>query len=208
MRCPSTVTGTPVRPEFFEQPEYRRSGERLRLLVLGGSQGASRLNELVPAALAALGPRVAGFEVVHQCGPAHVAATEAAYAASAASPAGLEVVPFMDDMAAAMGRASLIVSRAGAITLAEICAVGRASVLIPLALAGAHQADNAAAMAAAGAAEMLDPEVGPNELGSLLQALMESPERLAAMAAAARAQGRPDAVERLADRVEELVVAA
>jgi UDP-N-acetylglucosamine--N-acetylmuramyl-(pentapeptide) pyrophosphoryl-undecaprenol N-acetylglucosamine transferase len=55
---------------------------------------------------------------------------------------------------------------------------------------------------------MLDPEVGPNELGSLLQALMESPERLAAMAAAARAQGRPDAVERLADRVEELVVAA
>ena len=155
LHCRRTVTGTPVRPEFFEQPEYsvlEQRGERPLLLVLGGSQGASQLNEMVPAALAQVGAEASRLEVLHQCGPQHVAATEAAYDSIAPELGALAVVPFLDDMAAAMGRASLVISRAGAITLAEICAVGRPAILVPLAMAGAHQADNAAALAQAGAA--------------------------------------------------------
>ncbi len=207
LRCPTRLTGTPVRPEFFAQPTAEAvaaRGEDPRLLVVGGSQGANQINELVPAAVAGLEEPIERLRIVHQCGASHVEATREAYRAIEPRLGSLEVTPFLENMATAMGGASLIVSRAGAITLAEICAVGRASVLVPLEIAGAHQVDNAEALARAGAAELLPGGADAAELGSLLRSILWRPERLAAMSAAAGALGRPDAVGALADRVEAL----
>lgn len=205
LRCRTTVTGTPVRAEFFNQPV--EPPQPAAILVLGGSQGARQLNQMVPRALAELGAQVGHFEVLHQCGPDHVESTEADYRVSAPVLAGLEVVPFLDDVAAALGRASLVVSRAGASTLAEICAVGRPSVLVPLALAAAHQADNAKDLVETGAAELLPSGGQAGDLARILTSLLE-PHRLAEMSLAARRLGRADAVERLADRLIDLAEGA
>jgi UDP-N-acetylglucosamine--N-acetylmuramyl-(pentapeptide) pyrophosphoryl-undecaprenol N-acetylglucosamine transferase len=156
--------------------------------------------------------------VLHQAGAQHVEAARATYgeAGLALGPeAGIEVVPFLDDVAGAMAESHLLVSRAGAITVAEICAAGRGSILLPLAIAQAHQVDNARLLAAAGAAEMLlrdpaiaDPEAGDEALAASLAerlvALLGDPGRLAAMGRAARQLGRPRAVAAIADRLAEL----
>lgn len=199
LRCGTTTTGTPVREEFFSQPSSVPT-DPLRLLVLGGSQGATQLNELVPEALGQLGRAVGDLEVLHQAGPAHVETTRAAYAGSVFQGA-VDVVPFLDDVAGALGRASLVVSRAGAITLAEISAVGRPAVLIPLAIAAGHQAANARALVEAGGAEMLPSDGGAEALARALAGMLGSPARLEEMGSAAAAAGRRDAVERFADRV-------
>ena len=204
--CTVTVTGTPLRVDFLGQPSVPPRPPLI--LVLGGSQGARQLNQMVPPALAEIGATVRRFEVLHQCGPSHVEETEAAYRAAAPAMAGIEVRPFIDDMAAALGRAWLVISRAGAITLAEICAVGRPSILVPLALAGAHQAGNAAALVEAGAALRLDSEAASEDLAAALRTLLETPDELKRMSTAARDLGRADAAERLADRVVGLLEVA
>ena len=111
------------------------------------------------------------------------------------------MVPFLDDVAGALGRASLVVSRAGAITLAEISAVGRPAVLVPLAIAAGHQAANARALVEAGGAEMLSSGGSAEALAKTLEGMLGSPSRLLEMGEAAAAAGRRDAVERFADRV-------
>jgi UDP-N-acetylglucosamine--N-acetylmuramyl-(pentapeptide) pyrophosphoryl-undecaprenol N-acetylglucosamine transferase len=199
LRCKTTTTGTPVREEFFSQPAEVPTGP-LRLLILGGSQGAAQLNEIVPEALGQLGRAVRDLEVLHQAGPVHVETTRSAYASSA-FPGAAEVVPFLDDVAGALGRASLVVSRAGAITLAEISAVGRPAVLVPLAIAAGHQAANARALVEAGGAEMLSSGGSAEALAKTLEGMLGSPSRLLEMGEAAAAAGRRDAVERFADRV-------
>lgn len=206
LACRATVTGTPVREAFFAVPELTAQAlDRPRLLVLGGSQGARQLNELVPAAVARLGDRVPGLAVLHQCGPAHLEAARRAYAAAGLAAEAVELVPFIDDVAGAMAASHLLVSRAGALTVAEICAAGRPAIFIPLAIAAGHQRDNALALTEAGAGRLLEPgEADPEHLAALLGELLRDPAGLAAMGRAARALARPGAVAALARRVEAL----
>ncbi len=205
LRCPAVETGVPVRAEFFALPPPPPAAPP-RLLVLGGSQGARQLNLALPAALAAVRATRGGelpLRVLHQTGPRHLEETRAAYAA-----AGLEEVqlaPFLDDVAAAMAGSHLVVSRAGAMTLAEICAAGRPALLLPLAIAGGHQVDNARILESAGAARVLAAaEFTPAPLAVVLDELVAAPARLAEMGRAARALARPGAAAAIADQVEEL----
>lgn len=200
LHCATVHTGVPVRSEFFADAPQPPARPR-RLLVLGGSQGARQVNELIPAALALWRP-AEGLAVVHQVGAAWIDEARAAWGAAALPGVEVEIVPFLDDVAGAMASAHLVISRAGAVTLAEICAVGRPSVLVPLALAGAHQAHNAEALEAAGAAEVVSPErATPEVLARLLHRLLSEPARLHALGRAARALARPDAAREIAERL-------
>jgi UDP-N-acetylglucosamine--N-acetylmuramyl-(pentapeptide) pyrophosphoryl-undecaprenol N-acetylglucosamine transferase len=219
MRCRSAVTGVPVRRDFDGVPDIdlcdlEVSGDPLRLLVLGGSQGATRLNEALPAALAAA-RLAAPLEVLHQTGAANLAQTAQAYGAHFAEVVpqryardglAIELAPFVDDVAGELARCHLVVSRAGAITLAELCAAGRGALLVPLRLAGAHQLANARALAAAGAAVIVEEDADGfvERLAHALVELLGSPAELRAMGARARALGAPRAAALIAERVEQL----
>jgi UDP-N-acetylglucosamine--N-acetylmuramyl-(pentapeptide) pyrophosphoryl-undecaprenol N-acetylglucosamine transferase len=200
----AVVTGNPVRAviEALPPPAERWAGRRgpLRLLVVGGSLGAQALNAAVPAALARL-PAADRPQVTHQAGGAHADALRAAYAQAGVA---AEVVPFVDDMAAALAGCDLMLCRAGAITVSELCAAGVPAVLVPLVVSTtAHQRDNAAWMAAQGAAVHLpQAELTPERLAALLQA--QTREGLLAMAERARALARPQAAARVADEIETL----
>jgi UDP-N-acetylglucosamine--N-acetylmuramyl-(pentapeptide) pyrophosphoryl-undecaprenol N-acetylglucosamine transferase len=209
LRCPATVTGVPVRAAFFAVPAMSADASDAaaapRLLVLGGSQGARQINRALPAAAALLLAGMPELRIVHQAGARHLDETRAAYAAAGASPRQVQVVAFVDDVAGAMAACSLLVSRAGAITVAEICAAGRAALLVPLAIAKGHQQDNARVLAAAGGAEVLAlPDLEPAPLSARLGALLGDGARLAAMGRAARALARPDAAAAIAGLLEEL----
>ncbi len=209
LRCPARVTGVPVRPDFFALPAVStENARRPRLLILGGSQGALQLNREVPGAVAQLRQKTVALTVLHQCGRDHLKATQQAYdEAGLGSEIGgaVEITPFLNDVAAAMGRCQLIVSRAGAITTAEICAAGRAALFVPLAIAGGHQEVNARAVVKGGAARMvLSAELTGERLTATLSELLDEPATLATMGAAARKLARPDAVDAIADEVEAL----
>ena len=210
LKCPAWVTGVPVRAAFSAVPAGLPPPEPLRLLVLGGSQGAQQINQALPQAAKGLVERLPSLHILHQAGAKNLESARQAWAAAGFPEDRVEVVPFLDDVAGAMARSHLLVSRAGAITLAEICAAGRASLLVPLSIAQAHQVDNARVLADAGAAEMVIPsaELTPERFteglaGSLL-ALLEDLPRLARMGRAARGLAHPRAVVEIADRLEEL----
>ncbi len=191
--------GNPVRTEIagVPAPDLRGAGRRadlLRVLVLGGSQGARKLNSVMPMALDLLGAETA-VHIIHQCGPAHLAATESAYEQSAHR-RDVRVVPFIDDMAGAYAQADLVLCRAGALTIAELCAVGIASILVPYPhAADNHQTANARHLADQGAAVLLpEAELNPAHLAGLIRELNADRGRLLAMAMAARRLSQPDAV--------------
>jgi UDP-N-acetylglucosamine--N-acetylmuramyl-(pentapeptide) pyrophosphoryl-undecaprenol N-acetylglucosamine transferase len=201
------VTGIPVRPEFFHlDPPSERPPH---LLIFGGSQGARIFNIRVPNLIPALLDAVPGLTVLHQTGTRHLEQTRAAYADSGADPARIEVLPFLDDMPQRFAAAHLVMARSGASTVAELAAAGKPSLLVPFAAAAdEHQKRNAEAMVDAGAAVMLqegDLEV-PGKLLTELTRLLTDSDRLAIMAAAARTQAHPGAVERIADRLAALAV--
>jgi UDP-N-acetylglucosamine--N-acetylmuramyl-(pentapeptide) pyrophosphoryl-undecaprenol N-acetylglucosamine transferase len=196
------VSGAPVRPEIaaLADPARRyadRSGP-LRLLVLGGSLGARALNEAVPRALALLAPAERP-EVVHQCGEALVAAARGEYARLGVE---AELLPFIDDIAARYGAADLVLCRAGAITVTELCSAGVASVLVPLvASTTAHQQANAEFLAAHDATVHLpQADCTPQVLAQTLRDLTRP--RLAQMARNARALARPGATARVVEEIE------
>ena len=204
LRCPAFVAGVPVRAELFALPALAPDAPP-SLLALGGSQGSRVLNELLPRAAAPLLAANPGLRIVHQCGVRNLAEARADWQAAGIADDRVEVHAFVDDVAAAIGRASLVLSRAGAVTLAELCAAGRASLLVPLGLAGGHQRDNARALEAAGAAELFEESgARATDLGARLGRLLADPARLAAMGARARRLARPGAAVAIADRVEEL----
>ncbi|HMI90123.1 MAG TPA: undecaprenyldiphospho-muramoylpentapeptide beta-N-acetylglucosaminyltransferase [Polyangiales bacterium] len=186
-------TGVPLRPGFTPQP-YARAGGPLSILVLGGSQGARALNETVPEALARLSFPV---RVLHQTGKAHAAGVRERYAALGLSPA--LVVPFIDDVPASLAAAELVIGRAGASTLSEICAVGRPSLLVPYPFAADnHQLENAESLVRAGAARCVpQAEATPERIASEVTSLVQD-DRLPLMAERARAWGRPDAARDVA----------
>ena len=202
------VTGNPVRPAILEAASVPyappQGTEPIRLLVFGGSQGAQFFSEAVPAALR-LTPEATRrrLMVTQQARPEDEAAVRRAYAGLGIS---AEVSPFFGDMAARLAQASLVMSRSGASTVSEIAVIGRPAVLVPYPHALDHdQAANAAALARAGGA-LVEPQSGlsPERIAALVTELAGDPDRLAAMAAAARRAGRPDAVMLLADVAEAI----
>lgn len=200
----SRLTGNPVRQQFVEHarlaladPEGFESRART-VLVLGGSQGARKLNEDLPRALAQAGVANLNLEVVHQTGEAMREEVETIYRELGIR---ARVVTFIEEIARAYANAALVIARAGATTLAELCAIGRPSILIPFPFAADdHQAKNADALEAQGASICIresDLEVG--RLAELIAGLLDDPTKRQDMARAAREHGRPDAAAAIVD---------
>src|SRR3954471_7630701 len=204
LHCPCRVTGVPVRAPFFAVPEDVPVGP-VRLLVLGGSQGAQQINAAMPAAAKLLLAWMDNIAILHQAGARNLEATRAAYAREGPMAAQVEVVPFLDDVAGAMAARHLVISRAGAITVAEICAAGRPSVLVPLAIAKAHQMDNARLLVEAGGAVVIpSDQFSAERLAEQIAGLLSVGPALEAMGRAARSLARPRAAADIADHLEEI----
>ena len=191
-------TGNPVRPEVLAAP-VPPPAPGVGLLVFGGSQGARRINTATVAALELLGGVARGLRVVHQTGRADRDAIAADYARLGLA---VRVEAFIDDMGSAYRAADLVVARAGAMSCAELTALGVPAVLVPYPFAADdHQRRNAEVLVAAGAARLLlDADCDGPRLADLLRTLVSDASERARMAAAARALGRPDAA-RAAARV-------
>ncbi len=189
--------GNPVRDEFAALPP-RRPGPVLRVLVFGGSQGSHILNQGLTAALPALSAVKDHLAFVHQTGPDDLHPVRRAYAE--AGFAGAVIESYFDDMPARFGWADLVISRAGATTCAELIAAGRASILVPFAgAAEGHQAGNAAALAKAGGAEVLDEaDFMSSSLSGAIRKLLDDPGRLKAMEKALQPLKTPAAAVRIA----------
>ena len=190
------VVGNPVRPAIaaLPHPDQRLAGRsgRIRLLVLGGSQGALALNEAVPAALAHL-PEPLRPEVRHQAGRNTLDLAQAAYRTRGVA---AEVTEFIDDMAEAYGWADLAICRAGALTVSELAAAGLPAVLVPFpAAVDNHQTLNGGYLVAAGAAVLVpERQLGHERLGRVLAGLLADRSRLQDMARRARGAARPEAL--------------
>ena len=221
------VTGHPVRRGFFDIPPRRAGADTKALrpepepeaavaqvlaqpeeallpftiLIVGGSQGSRAINRaLVDAfALPELGP--AGIRIIHQTGEHDYNEVRTTYRERGVT---AEVHAFIDDMPGTLAQADLVISRAGAIAVAELAAAGRASVLIPFpGAADQHQLENARAMERAGAARVIvQSELTPERLAATVRELMACPASLERMGCAARSLARPDAASRIADLVE------
>jgi UDP-N-acetylglucosamine--N-acetylmuramyl-(pentapeptide) pyrophosphoryl-undecaprenol N-acetylglucosamine transferase len=196
--------GNPLREAFVSQPDpvtrfTGRSGP-LKLLVVGGSLGAKVLNDTLPAALQRM-PSDTRPRITHQTGSAHIDAVRSAYRDAGVE---AELLPFIDDMAARLAACDVIVCRAGAVTVSELCAAGVPSILVPLVLSTtSHQRDNAEFMARHGAA-LNQPQsaLEPQQLAALLGSLTRP--ALLQMAEKARALSKPHAAARVADQIEAL----
>ena len=203
---PSTVRslGVPLRKAFEPSPCAPNEGP-MRILVLGGSQGAKGINEAVPRAFAIAIERGADVTITHQTGRDRDADVRALYEGSGA-PSRATVVPFIDDVAAALRDADLVIGRSGASSLAEICAIGRPSVLIPFPFAADdHQLKNASSVERAGAAVAIaQRDATPERIASEIVALSRDRDRRARMAKAAMDLGRPDAARAIASDLLEL----
>jgi UDP-N-acetylglucosamine--N-acetylmuramyl-(pentapeptide) pyrophosphoryl-undecaprenol N-acetylglucosamine transferase len=193
-------TGNPVRKEIVALPPAAtrladRSGP-IRLLVIGGSLGALKLNTMVAPAVARLD--AAEVEIWHQCGARHLDVTRKAYDDAGVS---ARIEPFIEDMAGAYGWADLVVARAGALTVAELIQVGVAAVLVPYPHAvDDHQTANARVLVEAGAARLIaDGELTGDTLAALLQPLVSDRRRLRNMAMASAALKTPEAARHVAD---------
>lgn len=199
-------TGNPVRRAVLEMaaaPYLPPDEGPLNLLVIGGSQGARVLSDMVPAAIAGLPDEMrARLNVSHQA-----RAEDAARVTEAYAKAGIraEVQPFFDDVPRRLAQCQLVISRAGASSIADITVIGRPAILIPFAAAtGDHQTANARALAETGAAAVLPKSVLDAEsLRRDIRDILSDSARATSMAAAALTLGRPDAASRLADLVTE-----
>jgi UDP-N-acetylglucosamine--N-acetylmuramyl-(pentapeptide) pyrophosphoryl-undecaprenol N-acetylglucosamine transferase len=195
LRRAGVVTGTPVRREFFAVPPLDPAASSRRLLVFGGSQGSRVMNRAMARAAVLL--EKTGIEVVHQTGDKDLLATRQRYPRL---PANWSLVPFLPKLYEQIAWADLVVCRAGAMTVAELAAAGRPSILIPFAAAAAgHQAENARALYRAGAAAVMEEKdfTAENLAGGVTAQLGDRP-KLVAMGLKARSLARPDAARDLA----------
>jgi UDP-N-acetylglucosamine--N-acetylmuramyl-(pentapeptide) pyrophosphoryl-undecaprenol N-acetylglucosamine transferase len=199
------TVGNPVREDIAAvSPPTDRYANRqgpLRLLVLGGSQGALALNRSVPAALAMLDVDVRPL-VRHQCGERTLQLAKDAYEQNNVD---VELLPFIEDMAEVYAWADLVVCRAGALTVAEICAVGLPALFVPYpAAVDDHQTANARPMEDAGAAVIIqESELTPELLASLLGDWLQSRASLMQKAERARALAEPDSLRRITEHCLE-----
>ncbi|MGA3305757.1 MAG: undecaprenyldiphospho-muramoylpentapeptide beta-N-acetylglucosaminyltransferase [Stellaceae bacterium] len=205
-RSRAVETGNPVRASVSAAravPYAAPETGPIELLVIGGSQGAHILSAVVPAALALLpAPLRVRIKLAQQARPEDIAAVRAAHAANGIK---AETAIFFSDMPARLARAHLVISRAGASSVAEICAVGRPAILVPYRFAADdHQTANAEALRQSGAAwVMAERDFTPVALAQRLENLFSQPALLEASASSAFRHGRPDAARRLADLVLE-----
>jgi UDP-N-acetylglucosamine--N-acetylmuramyl-(pentapeptide) pyrophosphoryl-undecaprenol N-acetylglucosamine transferase len=198
---PSVVTGNPVRPEFFASPPIEPGVRARRLLVFGGSQGSAALNRVMVEAA----PMLAGerLEVIHQTGEKRLDEVRGAYQNL---PDGWRLESFLPNLDEQMSWSDLVLCRAGSMTLSELAAAGRPSVLVPLpSSTHGHQQENARTFSNAGAAVVLEERrLSGAELARTLTLLLSSPDRLSRMGEEARRLSQPDAARRLADLLFEI----
>lgn len=200
-------TGNPVRASVLERAGagYIAPGDYpMELLVIGGSQGARILSQVVPAAVAALPETLRGhLRVAHQARAEDLPAVVAAYADAGVR---AEVEQFFTDIPRRLSEAQLVISRSGASSVADISVIGRPSILIPFAAAtGDHQTANARGLVEAGAAVLIaEAQLDAPGLSAQMAAVLQDPRRAEDMARKAQAQGRPDATDRLVALVEAL----
>ena len=192
------VTGTPVRPEFFEIPDLDPEATTRRLLVFGGSQGSRVINRVMARAAVLL--EKSNLEVVHQTGEKDLTGTRQRYTRI---PARWGLEPFLLNLHEQMAWADLVVCRAGAMTVSELAAAGRPAILVPFGAAtSGHQMENARAMSRAGAAVVIaEKDFSAENLAGTLMGLFEDRARLTAMGQKARALARPNAAKDLAKLV-------
>jgi UDP-N-acetylglucosamine--N-acetylmuramyl-(pentapeptide) pyrophosphoryl-undecaprenol N-acetylglucosamine transferase len=195
------VTGCPVRPEFFSITP-RRPGTPFRLLITGGSQGALPINRTFVDAMDRLAARKNELAIVHQTGERDYNAVRTAYARREIN---AEVVPFLTNMAERFAWADVIVCRAGAITAAEIAAAGRAAIFIPFGRAtDSHQLRNAQEMTGAGAGRLIsETELTAEKLTGEIFSLLDQPQEIEKIAAAARGLARANAARDIVNLIEE-----
>ena len=199
--------GNPVRRAVLEKAgaSYIPPGDHpMAILVIGGSQGARILSDVVPPAVAALPMSMrARLRVSQQARPEDIDRVAKFYRGEAIE---ADIRPFFDDIPIRMTGAQLVIARAGASTLADLTVIGRPAILIPYAAAAEdHQTANARGLEAAGAAEVvLEARLAPEALSAGVAGVLSDPARALAMSRAALAHGRPDAAERLAGLVERL----
>ncbi|HVY20800.1 MAG TPA: undecaprenyldiphospho-muramoylpentapeptide beta-N-acetylglucosaminyltransferase [Bauldia sp.] len=203
-------TGNPVRPAVRAAAEtpypQRTTSDPFRLLVFGGSQGARFFSDTMPATVALVGKDMQQrLKLTQQCRPEDIARVRQAYELMGVS---AELQPFFSDMPSRIAGSHLVVSRSGASTCAELAVIGRPAIMVPLPHAlDQDQRANATVLAEAGGGWLIDQAaLTPARLAGEIVRVMKEPERLAIAAAAAKAQGRPDAVDRLADLVEQVAV--
>ncbi len=191
------ITGNPVRAEFFDVP-VKQTGDAIHVLITGGSQGARAINEAMIGALPLLAEEKDRVSFTHQTGENDFYRVRDAYENS-----GLNalVKPFIERMVDEYAAADLVISRAGATTVAEIAAAGKPAIMIPFPFAADdHQRKNAEAVERAGAGRMiLQAELTPERLAKELTWLIHDPHKLSRMAEASRQLGRPDAAKRVVD---------
>jgi UDP-N-acetylglucosamine--N-acetylmuramyl-(pentapeptide) pyrophosphoryl-undecaprenol N-acetylglucosamine transferase len=201
----ATHTGNPVRPAVVAAAATPYTppvtGGPLNVIVFGGSQGARIMADVVPPALARLdAPLRARLKVVQQARDEDLERVRHAYAQAQVA---AEVAPFFTDLPARIAASQLVISRSGASTVAELAAIGRPAILVPLphALDQDQRANAGVLEKAGGGIRIEQAEFSPERLAAELSRLAADPGRLAAMAAAAKSAGALDAAERLADLV-------
>ena len=198
------VTGNPVRVDFARLTKKAR-GERLDVLIFGGSQGARAINRAIIGALPLLATRRDRLALTHQTGEPDFDMVKRAYADAGFDSA--DVRQFIHDMAAQFERADLLICRSGATTAAEVAAAGKAAIFIPFPFAtDDHQRKNAEAFERVGAGRMiLQKDLTPARLAEELNALIEHPEEIDRMEESSRGLGRADSTERAVDLAMSLV---
>jgi UDP-N-acetylglucosamine--N-acetylmuramyl-(pentapeptide) pyrophosphoryl-undecaprenol N-acetylglucosamine transferase len=197
------ITGCPVREEFFSI-KPRSVQKPYRLLITGGSQGALAINRTFVDAMDRLATRKDELAIVHQTGERDYNAVRTAYARR--DYAAAEVVPFLTNMAERFAWADVIVCRAGAITASELAAAGRPAIFIPFGAAtDSHQLRNAQEMANAGAGRVIpEPELTADRLCAEIFSLLDQPQEIARMSAAARRLARPDAAREIVNLIDAM----
>jgi UDP-N-acetylglucosamine--N-acetylmuramyl-(pentapeptide) pyrophosphoryl-undecaprenol N-acetylglucosamine transferase len=201
------LTGNPVRPAITAcaSAPYEVPDQKINLLVLGGSLGATVFATLIPAALAQLPDALrARISLTMQCPESVI---EPARVALAACGIDATLAPFFQDVAALLVAAQLVVARSGGSTVAELAVVGRPAILIPLRINDDQRA-NADALAAAGGAVRVEQTDGAAALAGVIETLAADPAKRAAMAQAAARMGITDAAEKLADMVQNAAIPA
>ena len=201
------VVGNPVREEIaaLAAHPYTSPTDIVQILVLGGSLGAQVFSKIVPSAFESMAPEVRlRFRVAQQCRPEDIDSVRATYRTLQMP---VELATFFDDVPQRLARSHMVICRAGASTVAEMTAAGRPALYVPFPhAADDHQTDNARAVESGGGGWVFpQPEFTPGALAGWLEAALEDPQALSAVADAARTLGNPSAVDRLADMVEGLL---
>lgn len=202
-RSDAVVTGNPIRAEFFAA-RHPPPTARKRLLIFGGSQGSRVLNDAVTGSLLFLARLKDTIEIVHQTGANNLKPVQQAYRQSAF--ANARVVPYLDPIADEIAAADLVVSRAGAMTVGELSASGRAAILVPFAAAtNNHQELNARVVERAGGALVItEKELTPERLAAAIADVLGDPNKAARMGDASRQLSTPDATKKIVDLIEKI----